>query len=549
VLDIRIGGDGTVPQPPRDAIEQLMADDPSAIDVLAKLDNAQRDGAVQAVLLRMEGLSFGWARAAELRQAIVRLREQGKKVFVFFDGADDLMMFVASAADQVWLSPAGGLSVDGVRGNLTYVADALAHIGIEAEAVSAGKYKSAPRTFTHNSPSDEELEVENAILDGVFGTLTSAISEGRAIELEELTRLIDQGGLTATEAMTAKLVDDLVYVDELEKKVEAAMGGAVLLRDDVWTVPRVSSWGSAPQIALIPVVGTINMGYTAPGLGDLLNGPGVGAQDFIDAVDEAVEDDDIKAIVIRIDSPGGDALASDLMWRAVMRARAEKPVVVSMGDYAASGGYYIASAGQHIFAQPDTLTGSIGVFSLLFNAEDLATRLGVSNVEISRGERPGPTLLRGLTASERTRMQAMVDDTYSRFLSAIVEGRGPDRLTLEQAREHGEGHVWTGLQARDRGLVDELGGLREAITWAKQQAGIADDGAVVVRAMTSGNDVGRFSQLSAMVGAQLMGRADAQTLHAVAGIARALVGDTRAVFWMQQAGRPVFMAPTQFVVR
>jgi protease IV len=546
VVELTLGGEGVVPAAPANPIEQFFASDASAVDVLAKLDDIARDDRVRGLLLRLQGLSFGWGRAAELRAALVRIRESGKPVYVHLDSGDDLDVYVASAADEVWLSPAGGLALDGVRATLMYAAEALSWAGVEAEAVAAGKYKSAPRTFTHSGPSDEELEVQNAILDGVFATMTSAIAEGRGIDADVLLTLIDKGGLTGPEAVAGKIVDALVYDDELKESVERAMGSTVIIDDEPFDVGRSRSWGAAPEIALIPVVGTINMGHARPGLGDVLSGPGVGAADFVEAIDEALEDDAIRAIVVRIDSPGGDALASDLMWRAVMRARTRKPTVVSMGDYAASGGYYIASAGQHVFAEPDTLTGSIGVFSLMFNAEALADRFGIRSVELSRGERPGPTLLRGTTDSERERMQHMVDDTYARFLAAIVEGRGSERLSIEKAREIGEGRVWTGLQARDRGLVDELGGLREAISWAKDQAGIDADEPIALRAITSGSGVGRLTQLGAMMG---MGMGGAQTANDVGRVVRMVLGRDDALWLVDQQGRPMAMPATRLIVR
>jgi protease-4 len=524
--------------------DTLFGETPTAAWVLAALDNAADDKTVAGVVLRMEGLSMGFGRAAELRAAIVRLRAAGKKVAVHMVSGDDLDTWVASAADTVWLTPSGGLAVDGVRARMVYLADVMARFGVSAEAVSAGRYKSAPRTFTHSEPSAEELEVENALLDGAYNQLVAGIAEGRELSSDDVKAIIDLGGLSAQEALDKKLVDGLAYSDELPELLGVFAGldpGKRLMTEQhfIEREQKNERWDVPPRIAIIPVEGTIQMGK---GGGGFLGGDaGAGSDDVVEAIEAATEDDSVVAIVLRIDSPGGDALASDLMWRAAMKARDKKPVIASMGDVAASGGYYLASAANEILAESNTITGSIGVFGLMFNGESLANDLGVRSVELKRGARPGPDLLRGTTDAERERLQASVDGTYERFLDAVVAGRGTNRMTKDKLRTIAEGHVWTGAQALQHGLVDKEGSLVDALRLARERAGLAADAAVGLAVFSGDDEMPGLADLGGMVSVAMgMPRHEAMALAAKL----LFVDPELAAFAASSAGKPMVLAPT-----
>jgi protease-4 len=549
-LHLELAPDGAQATKRRTILDTLFGESPSAGAVLAALDAAADDASVEGVVLQLPGLALGWGRAGELRAAITRLRGQGKKVVVHLDAGDDVDAFVASAADKVWLSPSGSLAVDGVRAEMVYVGEALRRLGFAAEAVAAGRYKSAPRAFTHDGPSAEELEVENALLDGVYDALVAALAEGRGLAPDAVRATIDLGGLAATEAVERRFVDAVVYVDEIPARVAALAGreGQRVFLEKGWldAVKKTPRWDAPPRIALIPVQGTIQRGRSRSGLFD---GDSAGSDDIVDAVREAAEDDDVKAIVLRVDSPGGDALASDLMWRAVMLAREKKPVIASMGDVAASGGYYVASAAHDIFVEPNTITGSIGVFGLLFNAERFAADHGIRAYEVQRGARPGPTLFRPTTEAERARLQSSVDATYERFLDAVVAGRGAERLARDDLRNLAEGRVWTGAQALERKLVDATGSVVDAIKLARERAGIDPDDVVAVAVIT-----GSDGDLPGLGGVRAVARASAAAfgLDERAALSRAvklLVGDPEAVaLAVDSEGRPLALGPG-FVIR
>jgi protease-4 len=542
-LELRLAGDGGVVDESDNLWEALFSDPPNALQVLAALDNAVDDDSVEGVLLRFEGLRLGFGTAAELRGAITRLRGAGKKVAVYLVAGEDLDAWIASAADRVWLAPSGGLAVDGVRARMIYLADALGRLGITAEAVSAGRYKSAPRTFTHTEPSPEELEVEAALLDGAYDALVRGLAEGRGRTPEQIKATIDLGGLSAPEALAEGLVDALAYPDEVGGLL-AELAGRDRLRTEQKLFddgPKVERWGGSPRIAVVPVIGTIQMGRAR---GGLFSDDGAGADDIVDAINKAAADDSVVAIVLRIDSPGGDALASDLIWRAAMLARDKKPVIASMGDVAASGGYYVAAAAHHILAGENTITGSIGVFGLLFNAEGLIGDLGVRSVEQQRGALPGPDLFRGTTDEERARLQQSVDATYERFLEAVVRGRGEEKITKEALREVAEGRVWTGAQALDRKLVDGQGSIIDALRLARERAGLGANEEITLAVFSGKNDLPLLGALGGAVSTAL-GLPRADRLKVAAHL---LFGDpAMAELATSSAGKPLVLAPAMSV--
>jgi protease IV len=532
-LSFTLVGDGQLERGRLSPLEQLLSTPEHPVTILAALDRAAEDPRIDGVVLRLRSMSLGWGRVAELRDSILNLRAAGKRVVVHLDGGDDAEVYLSSAANRVFLTPAGGLAFDGLHVTLAYVSDLLGQLGVKAEAVSAGEYKTAPRTFTASEPSPEELEVQESILDGLYGRLREAVAEGRGLETEEVQRIIERGGLTADDAMAENLVDGLAYWDEVPSRLEDLAGRTPRLRRDYLDeVRRYTRWTPPPRIAVVPVIGEITQGRAEGGLFNLFGGR-AGSEDVIDALRAAAEDNAVKAVILRIDSPGGDALASDQIWHAVMALREKKPVLASMGDTAASGGYYIAAAAQEIFAEPQTVTGSIGVFSLLFSAEELAQELGVSDYELYRGAEPPPSLLRPLSEARRARMQQSVDWVYRRFLEAVALGRGMD---IEDVMTHAEGRVWTGAQAKERGLVDELGGFAQALQRARQLAELGDD-PPDISILTGSREI--FPRIGTAVSAlQARGGGEAQ----VQGLLRLVLSDPEALQVLQHGPRPLARA-------
>lgn len=482
-----LSGNGEIEYSADNIIEELLLERAHPIAVLAGLNRIASDPSIDGVSIRLRNLSIGWGQAAELRDAIFRIKENGKKVVVHLNGGDDTDMYLASAADRIYLTPGGSLSVDGLQIVLTYVAETLRRVGLNATAVTAGEYKSAPRTFVADEPNEAELEVQNVLLNELFKAYIDAVSSGRNIKKEDVLNMIDKGGLNSDEALAARFVDALVYSEDLGEQIKkdfelSRVPRAVKASSYLDDNERNMAWQEKDRIAIIPIVGGIQMSNT--GGFNPLGGDGAAADEIRSAIRAASKDNKVKAVVIRIDSPGGDALASDLIWKAVMDLREKKPVVVSMGDTAASGGYYIASAGQEIFAEANTITGSIGVFTLMFDGEEMLDELGISSYELNRGQKPGPSFMRKPTEGEREAIQTQVDWVYEKFLQAIATGRNVEKADI---LPHAGGRVWTGSQAYERKLVDNIGGIHEATARARELASIPPEQEVDV-AILSGRD-------------------------------------------------------------
>jgi len=421
-------------------------------------------------LLRLTPFDFGFGRAEELRNAVLDLRKRGKKTRVHFDSANAATFFVATAGDEIFMSPSGEIDLDDFRTSLVYFHDALANIGINVQAITAGRYKSAPDIFTKNQPTPEVLEVRKAILDNHYSTFVDALSTFTKKDTAALHEMIDLGAVSADEAKQLGLVNNLLYLDEM---------GDVSAYNNV---RRDSKWGGRCSIAVIPVKGMIVSGHVQPVLLNL-TGPRAGAEDIIENIEEASNDSTVCAIVLRIDSPGGDALASNLIYHALQKAKKKKPLIASIADTGASGAYYIAASADEIFASSASITGSIGVFSLFPSGGELANKIGVTHFEIQKGKNPGPTLLRGLTASEASRKQKLVDNDYDLFKKHVASARKLDDASIEKAAQ---GHVWTGTQALGLGLIDRIGGFSDAILKARERAGVPATDRIDLRLMGVG---------------------------------------------------------------
>ncbi|MFL5446577.1 MAG: signal peptide peptidase SppA [Myxococcales bacterium] len=440
-----------------------------------------QDGSVKAVVLRTGGLPLGGGRSEELRAGIEGLQRGGKKVVFYLESGGDLDYAVASVADRIFVAPQAILAVNGFSATALFAGAGLEKLGVKAEFVRVGAYKNAPDIFTRGDMSEEQREVTNALLDDVFGRYVREVSRKRHVDEGNFRRLLDRGLLTPEEALRAGLVDSLVYPDQLEEEVRKLLGGGtVFLRKASLDPPSVRDdrWGPRPRIAVVRVEGDIARGA---GGSSPFGGVQIAGSDTIARRIHALADDPgVRAIVVRIDSPGGDGTASDLIWRELVRAREEKkkPVIASMGDVAASGGYYVAVAADRIYAEPSTITGSIGVFIGKFDLHSLYGGLGLTLVTNKRGESADLfSTARPLTDPERQMMQGWVQAFYEQFVDRVAKGR---KLSPAQVDALGRGRVWTGAQALERGLVDRMGGLTDALREAKVRSGFGPDEDVAI---------------------------------------------------------------------
>jgi len=405
----------------------------------------------------------------EIRDAVVDFKESGKPIVAHLEFGMGQAYYLATACDEVFMSPTSPLMLVGVASYEFFFRDTLDKVGIEADMLAAGDYKTAINTYTESAFTPEHREATEALSRDFYEQLVDGIAEGRGMTRARVREVIDQGPFVAGDAVSLGLVDDLVYEDELLDRLSP---DDVAGRLDFATYDRVEpqslGLGTGPRIAVVYVEGAINFGSSTPGL------PGsarmVGSGTMSEAIRDARNDPSIEAIVLRIDSPGGAATAADIIWRELSLAREQKPLVVSMGDVAASGGYYIAAPAHAIVAQPGTLTGSIGVFSGKFAAAGAFDKLGVGVDGVTFGAQADIlSPVDRFSDAARAAMQAQVDDIYERFLQVVAEGRAMSR---DEVHAVAQGRVWTGRQALVRGLVDELGGLRRAVLLAQEQAGI-----------------------------------------------------------------------------
>lgn len=463
------------------ALSLFSGPQPSLTDALRRLDAVTRDETARGLFLRVGPMQGAWGRVADLRAAIARVRGAGKPVHCHFDRTDNTgYALLASSCDRISMTPAGELNVVGVSAHLFFARTLLEHVGLRAELVQMGRYKGAAEPFTRDSPSEATRESVGALLDDLQASLVSAIAEGRNLPPERVSALLDDGPYDADRAREAGLVDDVGFDDEAREHARRAAGVERVThvelrepREPISLVDLLAALGgevpsSVPEgdrVALVYLEGNIVDSETQV-LGDAASGP------FVRAVRSLADDDAIKAIVLRISSPGGSALASDRMWHAVRRAARRKPVIVSVGDMAASGGYYVASAGTEILAHEDSIVGSIGVVGGKIVAADLLERIGVRVEVMSRGDNAAWTSpVRGFEDDERRILERMLRATYRRFVRRVAEGRDMER---EQVLAGAEGRILSGRAARELGLIDEHGGLWEALARARERGGLPE---------------------------------------------------------------------------
>lgn len=450
----------------------LQGQTPTTLLTLVKvIEEAADDERIVALELRFDGLGAGWAKAQELRWAIDEFRESGKPTFAYINNGGMLDYYVASAADDIRVAPESVLDVKGLRAEVMFYKDFFDKIGLDMEMERIGRFKSGAEPYSRSSMTDEFRLVIDAMLDGYIDQFLTGVSERRGLTADQIRALLDEGPFLPNRAEEAGLVDGIAYPDELndlmseqlelEELTKVSVGqyvaaGAVTLEES-----------STNRVAVLYGVGTILRAS-----GGVFGGDSVLASDaFNQTVRNLRKDDSIDAVVLRIDSPGGDAVASDDMWRELNLLAKEKPVVVSMSDVAASGGYYMAMIEDApVLAYPGTITGSIGVYFGKPNLRGFYDKVGLTKQIVSRGRFAAiDSDYLPLGDEGRAKLREGIERIYSGFVTKVADARGTDYDTIHEVAQ---GRVWLGTEALENGLVDELGGFNRAIDLAKEKADI-----------------------------------------------------------------------------
>jgi len=467
-LEVNIGGELLEWTQPDLFTSLFLGNEPLAVhDIWMNLRKAKVDGRICGVLLRLNMMECGWAKADEIREAILDFRKSGKKVYAFIEEAPsfDKEYFLATACDKIILHPLAWLGIPGIGGDIPFFKKALDKLGVEAQFEHIEEYKTAYNQFMEKGFTAPHREMEEAIYGNIFDRYVKTVALARHKTEDEVKRLINHGFFQGEQAKEAGLVDAVLYDDQLPGLFEGNGLKPSRVSHEEYSRVKPSSvgLGTGRRVALIYAMGPILSGES-------INYQMIGGQTLARWIRRARLDKSVAAVVLRVDSPGGSAVASDTIGREVELTKKVKPIVVSMSDMAGSGGYWISMAAHKIIAHPQTLTASIGVLAGKFNFDKLYEKLGITYEELGYGQHANIfSTFHALTKDERALLREQISWIYDKFLTKVSEGRN---MTKEKVNEVGRGRVWTGDQAKSIGLVDELGGLSEAIEEAKKLAGI-----------------------------------------------------------------------------
>jgi len=474
-LVLRVGGSLTE-LAPADFVGYLRGSKtPTVRAIVDNLRKAKVDSRVRAVLLKPTGFeSPFWGKVQEIRDAVIDFKKSGKPIYAYVEYGGDREYYLATAADKVFLMPSAALDLTGVATYELFLRGTLDKIGAIPDLHRIGDYKTAVNTFKERGYTPAHKEMDASMNRDLYEQIVRGIADSRKKTEADVRALIDDGPFLPEDALRAGLVDDVVYEDQVDDKLRAGEQRRHLDGDDYGRVsPGSVGLNRGPRVAVIYATGTITSGKSGY---DPMNGPVAGSDTLIDYIKQARRDSTVRAIILRVDSPGGSATASDAIWRELVitkMERADRPLVVSMSDLAASGGYYIAMPAQVIVAQPSTLTGSIGIYGGKFVTGGVYEKLGAHIESTSIGKHAeinGPA--RPYNADELKKLQEQLQSFYDQFVEKVADSR---HSTPEKIDALAQGRVWTGRQAKQNGLVDELGGLDRAIAIAKQRAKIAAD--------------------------------------------------------------------------
>lgn len=441
-------------------------------DIRYAIQEAKKDDRIKGIYLKTNVLQTGYATLEEIRDALADFKSSGKFIYAYSGLYTQGAYYVASVADSLYMNPRGSLDFTGISSSSLFCKDFLTKIGVEMQVVKAGSYKSYAESYVNDSMSSENREQMDELLSSIWNSIVDSISVSRSIEKDRLLALADSmiPLRSSSYVLEQGFVDGLLFNDQFESLIRTKMGvdstedlPTVSVKDYVMDLVKSNEGKeSDDKVAVLYLSGEIDNGSN-----------GISSSETVKQLRELKKDSTVKAIVLRINSPGGSAYGSDQICHAIMEAKKSKPIIASMGDYAASGGYYIASNASRIFSDKNTVTGSIGVIALLPNAQELSNKIGVhyETVKTNKNADVMENIFRPLTAAERAAMQRSVDDFYDTFLQRCAEGRG---MEVEQVKEYAEGRVWSGVDALKIGLVDYAGGLHCAIDSAAAMAKLTD---------------------------------------------------------------------------
>jgi protease-4 len=460
---------------------------PSLHKVIERIDRAGKDAKIHGIVLRLQSPAMGSGKVAELRAAIARARKAGKKVYALVDDVSNGDYLLATACDEIIMPPSGSVTISGVRAEVTFYKDLLEKLGVKADMLQVGDFKGAAEPYTRSEMSPEFRKQFEAVVDDLYNYMIDTVAAERKLDRGRVKDLLDEGLFTAAAAKEAGLIDRVAYEDEFRASLKeqskadeiklvddyakqkmdvdfSGIGGMVKLMEMMSGGSAKRSSGKGKKIAVVYAVGVIMPGESMSGL----FASALGGDTLVKALREAEEDAKVAAIVLRVDSPGGSALASDLVWREIVRIK--KPIVASMGDTAASGGYYISMGADKIVAEPATLTGSIGVVGGKMALRGLFDKVGIKTEVISRGKNSGwESMDSPFSESERQAWLNIMKEIYKQFTAKAAEGRKMEVTALEALAG---GRIYTGRQAVANKLVDQLGTLDDAVAEAKKLAGI-----------------------------------------------------------------------------
>jgi len=478
VLTLRIAGSLPDYSPDDPFKKYFGGPDQSLTGLVMQFKKAKVDKRIKGILLDINLSGVGWGKAEEIRDAITDFRSSGKPVYAYIEFGLNKEYYIATACDKIIVPPPGELFINGLAADVMFFRGSLDKLGIYPDIFQIGKYKSAGDMFTQKQMTEAHREYINSLLDDLYGRYVEKIAQGRHKTPDEVRTLIDNAPYSAEKAKEAGLIDEMLYRDDVDKEFKKLLGYkdtdqfvAVRGADYRDVSPESLGLNKGERIAVIYASGDIGSGSSA-------NSPSgeqsIGSDTVAKALNDAAADKTLKAIVLRVDSPGGSGLASDIIWHAVEAANKQKPVVVSMSDVAASGGYYISASAAKIIAQPSTITGSIGVVAGKPVMRGFYDWLGISNEYVLRGKTAGMFReTEKFSDEERAKFEDWIKTTYYQdFVPKVAAGRHKDAQFIDSV---GQGRVWTGAQAKDRGLVDDFGGLDKAIEVAKELAKIPAD--------------------------------------------------------------------------
>lgn len=460
--------------PPEDHVERVELTGDIGVreltQLVLRLRGIATDPSAKGIVVLFDGASPGWATLQELRNELLALKAAHKKVFAYMVSGTTRDYYVASAADKIYVDPAGGLRLIGMAGQTFYFRGLFDQIGITPQFEKIGEYKSAPEAFTEHGPTPIAANMHDELFASLWQQWLDTVARARHLTTDELMRLVDNGPYTAGELadqtqLVGRLVDAVAPPEKVAQLVMTELGGVYPL--GVPPITRPERW-ERPEVAVIYIDGDITDGVTriVPVIGQTL----AGGETVVAAISAAREDPNVRAIILRIDSPGGSALASELIAREVFATRGKKPIICSMSNLAASGGYFVAAGCDLILAEPMTITGSIGIFFGKFDLSGLIAKLGISIDTFKRGARSDEeSMFRPYTLEERTALLAKLRYSYGRFVGAVAEGR---KLTKDAVDAVGRGHVYSGEQAKPLALVDRFGGLGDALDEARKRIGL-----------------------------------------------------------------------------